>query len=144
MENALKAGAIYFFLAFAAGFAFGTLRTLVIAPAIGDTIAVALELPIMLVISWIACGWVLRRIRLSNLTYHRIAMGAFAFILLMVAEVLVSTQLASRDLASHFALYRTLPAVMGLIGQAAFAVFPLFRTADQTARSESEGKHDVW
>ena len=140
MQNVLKAGAIYFFLAFAAGFAFGTLRTLVIAPAIGDLTAVAFELPLMLTISWIACGWVLQRIRVPNLTYHRIAMGAFAFILLIVAEVLVSTQLASRDLASHFALYRTLPAIMGLLGQVAFAVFPLFRTADQTARSEPEGK----
>ena len=126
MLNALKAGAIYFFVVFTAGFAFGTLRTLVIAPPIGDLIAVVLELPLMLAISWIACGWVLRRIRVPNLTYHRIAMGAFAFILLMVAEVLMSTQLAGLDLASHFALYRTLPVIIGLLGQIAFALFPLY------------------
>ena len=140
MRNALKAGTVYFFLVFAAGFAFGTLRTLFIAPVIGDLIAVALELPLMLAISWIACRWVLQRIRVPNLTYHRIVMGASAFILLMVAEVLMSTQLASRDLASHFALYRTLPVFIGLLGQIAFALFPLFQTADQTARSVWEGK----
>jgi ABC-type uncharacterized transport system permease subunit len=91
MRNALEAGTIYFFLVFTAGFAFGTMRTLVIAPAIGDLIAVAFELPLMLAIAWIACGWVLRRISVPNLTDHRIAMGAFAFILLMAAEVLMST-----------------------------------------------------
>lgn len=140
MQNALKAGFVYFLLVFAAGFALGTLRMLVIVPAVGELVAVALELPFILAISWIVCRRVLRRIHVPKLANYRLAMGALAFILLMLAEVLVSTQLVGRDLASHFALYRTLPVFMGLLGQIAFALFPLVRIADQAARSEYGGK----
>jgi uncharacterized membrane protein len=132
MQNALMAGTIYFLLVFAAGFVFGTFRTLVIAPAVGELPAVILELPLMVAVSWAACGYVLRRIYVPNLTHHRIAMGVFAFFLLVAAEVLVSTQLADRDLADHLALYGTLPVFIGLLGQVAFAMFPLFRTGCQT------------
>jgi hypothetical protein len=140
MLNALKAGAIYFSLVFAFGFAFGTLRTLVIAPVVGDLIAVALELPLLLAVSWIACGWVLQRIHLPSRSYYRISMGAFAFILLMVAELTMSKLLAGRDLASHFSLYRTLPVFIGLLGQIAFAVFPLIRTRHQVIRTANREK----
>lgn len=121
-----KAGAAYFAIVFAAGFALGTIRALLIGPAIGETAAVAVELPLMLAISWLACGWVLARIVVAGTLGARLAMGGWAFGMLMAAEVGVSTLFMDRSLAQHIAHYGTAPALLGLAGQIAFASFPLF------------------
>ena len=127
MANALKASAAYFGVVFAAGFLLGTIRTLAIIPLTGELAAVALELPLMLLASWIACGWALRRFDVAADSGTRLLMSASAFILLMGAEVLVSTLIAGRSLSEHFALYHTAPALLGLAGQLAYAAFPLVR-----------------
>jgi hypothetical protein len=125
--RAIRAGSAYFASVFALGFLLGTLRTLVVAPLTGELAAVALELPVMLAASWIACGWALRRYDVSAATPARIAMALIAFLLLMAAEVLISVLIGGRSLAGHFALYRTIPALLGLCGQVAFAAFALVR-----------------
>ena len=127
MQNVLKAGIAYFLTVFAVGFALGTLRTLVLAPALGELLAVAIELPIILTASWFLCAWTIRRFSITEALADRISVGAIAFFLLMLAEVLLSTQLAGRDLATHVALYKTAPAQIGLLGQIAFALFPLWQ-----------------
>ena len=60
----LGAGLAYFAVVFAAGFVLGTLRVLVVAPHLGEIAAVVAELPIMLAVSWIICGWLLGRVAL--------------------------------------------------------------------------------
>jgi len=54
MQSSLKAGLHYFAIVFVAGFILGALRVTTIAPWLGETAAVAFELPFMLLISWIA------------------------------------------------------------------------------------------
>ena len=127
MANALKASAAYFGVVFAAGFLLGTIRTLTIAPLTGELAAVALELPLMLLASWIACGWALRRFEVAADAGPRLTTGVSAFVLLMGAEACVSTLIAGRSLSDHVALYRTAPALLGLFGQLAYAAFPLIR-----------------
>jgi hypothetical protein len=127
MTNALKAATSYFGVAFAAGFLLGVIRTLLIVPMTGPLTAVALELPLMLVASWIACGWALRHFGVANDFGARLVMGLASFALLMAAELLVSSLIAGRSLAEHVALYRTAPVLLGLCGQLAYAAFPLIR-----------------
>lgn len=124
MPNALTAGVVYFAVVFCAAFALGVLRTLVIAPAIGEMAAVLIEVPIVLALSWIVCGRVLRRIPVPQ-AMGRIVMGIAAFTLLMVAELLLSILIGHRTVAEHFALFRTAPVLIGLVGQVGFAAFPL-------------------
>jgi hypothetical protein len=124
---ALKAGFAYFAVAFAAGFALGTLRVLVVAPRLGEAAAVLLELPVMLAISWAACGWVLDRFAVPPGGLHRLATGAFAFALLMLAELAVAVIAFGRSPAEHLAAYRSAGAALGLAAQLAFAAFPLVR-----------------
>lgn len=127
MKHTMIAASGYFGLVFAAGFVLGTIRTLLILPLTGDVVAVGLELPAMLAVSWIACGWSVRRYEVSARFSTRLAMGVVAFGLLMGAEVLVSMLIGGRSLSEHLALYRTAPSLLGLGGQMAFAAFPLIR-----------------
>ena len=54
IARSLLAGAAYFAVVFATGFALGVVRVLVTAPRLGETGAVLLEVPIILAASWFA------------------------------------------------------------------------------------------
>jgi ABC-type uncharacterized transport system permease subunit len=126
MTKALRAGCTYFAGVFAVGFLLGVLRTLVLAPRIGETLAVLIELPIILGVSWLICGHILRRSPLSS--GEAVVMGASAFVLLMIAEMSMSILLANRTLSAHLALYSERSHLLGLAGQTAFALFPVVQT----------------
>lgn len=127
MLKPLQAAGFYFAIVFAIGFVLGTIRTFALMPLTGETIAVAIELPVMLLASWIVCGRAINRFEVADDNLSRLTMGAVAFVLLMGAELLVSMLIAGRSLAEHLALYQTAPVLLGLCGQLAYAVFPLIR-----------------
>lgn len=124
MTAALRAAVAYVLIVFAAGAVLGTLRTYLIAPIVGESWAVLLELPIMLVIAWSASRTVIDRSALPRRTGPAIAMGAAALAMLLVAEAGLSL-LLGRSLAQHLELYSALPARLGLMGQVVYALFPL-------------------
>jgi hypothetical protein len=125
MSAAIRAGAVYFAFVFLAGFALGTLRVLVVAPRLGATVAVLLEAPVILAISWAACGWCLRRLKPPATVSARATMGAVAFALLMSAELGLSVLVFGRSIAAHFADYGTAAGAIGLAAQIGFALLPL-------------------
>lgn len=129
MHSVVLGGSSYFAIVFAAGFAFGTIRTLLVAPKIGETVAVALELPFMLAISWFSCRAVIRRFAVSDASVPRIAMGALAFALLMLAEALLAFLIFGRSLSEQGEAWMTTAGALGLGGQIAFAFFPLLQQA---------------
>lgn len=122
--NGIKAGLAYFAIVFAAGFALGTIRVLLIVPAVGETVAVLIETPVILTISWLACAFVVRRLSVPARLEDRVVMGVVAFALLMIAEVGVAWLLGRRSFAAYLAHYATLPGALGLAGQLVFAAFP--------------------
>ncbi len=125
--TAVRAGVAYFAIVFAVGFALGTLRVLTLAPYLGEAGAVLVELPVMLAVSWLACGLVLDRWRVPAGWRHRLAVGGVAFALLMAAELGVSVLAFGRSVGEHFATYRSWGAALGLAAQVAFAAMPLVR-----------------
>ena len=127
MTSALKAAFGYFAAVFTVGFLLGVARTLLIAPRTGDLPAVALELPIILAVSWVACGWAIRRHHVARDTGDRVVMGLASLGLLLAAELAVSTLIAGRSLDQHMAFYRTAPVLLGLCGQLVYAALPLIR-----------------
>ena len=127
MRSALKAGLIYFALVFAAGFVLGTGRVLLLAPAAGEIAAVLIELPIMLAISWFACGWVIRRHSDPRLLGARAITGAAAFVLLMLAELALAIFVFGRSVDVFLGSFETPAGAIGLAGQIAFAIFPLLQ-----------------
>ena len=123
-SSAFKAGLGYFVVAFGFGFLLGTVRMLVIVPAVGEMSAVMLEMPIMLAISWFSSRWLVGRFRVPDGLAPRLVMGGLAFALLMLAEAGLSILGFGRSLAEHLASYRQAASIMGLLGQLAFASFP--------------------
>jgi len=122
-----RAGLVYFALVFAAGTVLGTLRVLLVVPALGEARAVALELPVMLAIAWLACGFTIAWQRVPPHRAARAGMGAVAFALLIAAEAALAILAVGRSPGEHFAAYREVPALMGLGGQILFALMPLLR-----------------
>jgi hypothetical protein len=54
------AGALYAIIVFLIGFILGTIRVLPLAPRLGETTAVIIEAPIILMASWFVCRWCVR------------------------------------------------------------------------------------
>lgn len=125
MPSAIRAGALYFAIVFAAGFVLGALRVTAIMPLIGELPAVALELPIILFISWIVCRRLVAQFSVPAMASHRAAMGALAIGLLMLAELGLSVLVFDRSVAEYLAGLQTVPGLMGLGGQIVFALMPL-------------------
>ena len=123
--RAITAGAIYFAVVFAAGFCLGVLRTLLVQPLLGPFAAVALELPIILGIAWLACARILGRHPVSR--GGAAIMGALAFTLLMLGEAMLSMLLGGRSWSAHVALYAQGQHQLGLAGQLLYALFPVIQ-----------------
>ncbi len=121
------AGVAYFALVFMAGAGFGTVRTLLLEPRLGPLPATLAELPLMLGVSWLGCGWVLRRLDVSADLRNRLLMGGIAFTLLMAAELSLTVLAVGGSVADHFQAYRDPARLVGLVGQLLFAAFPLVR-----------------
>jgi hypothetical protein len=134
MTASIRAGLVYFLLVFGCGFVLGTLRVTLIIPRIGELAAVALEVPILLTLSWLICRRLIRRFDVPAVTGPRLAMGAFAFALLMLAELTLSVLLAGRTPAQHWALYRDLAHQVGLVAQIGFAAMPLLQLHRRKSR----------
>lgn len=110
----------YFGIIFALGFVLGTIRTLWLAPIVGAVGAVLIELPIMLMASWLAA----RRLAAGPRGGKALAMGVLAFILLIMAEATLAVALAGQSLTQWANdLVRT-PGWIGLAGQILFAFMP--------------------
>jgi hypothetical protein len=129
LGRAAIAGAGYFLLVFALGFVFGTARSalLAVAPRISRFEAVIVELPIMLMASWLLCGVVVRRAAVPRAAIARATMGATAFVLLMLAELGLDLLLLGETVGQHFASYGDASHALGLAAQVAFGLFPLAR-----------------
>lgn len=121
-----RAAIIYFALVFTAGFVVGTIRVLLIAPLWGELPAVLLESPLMLFVSWLACGSAIRMFDLHG-RWAGLAMGAVAFTLLMIAELALSLLAFGRSPAEYLRTYGTPAGAVGLTSQIAFGLIPVLR-----------------
>jgi hypothetical protein len=128
MGVTIRAGALYFAIVFPVGFALGALRTLIIAPRLGETLAVLLEAPVILTVSGFVAAWCVRRLKVPAAPRSRLAMGGVAFALLMVAELGVSLIVFDRSISQYLAGYRSAAGALGLGAQLAFAWAPLALT----------------
>lgn len=122
--NRVAGGALaYWAGGLALGFLLGTVRTLWVAPHLGELAAVAAELPLMLAAGWWWARVVLRHAHLPDLRSAR-WMGALAFAVLLVSECALAALLFGAS-PPQWARGLAAPAgLLGLAGQAIWAVLP--------------------
>jgi hypothetical protein len=121
------AGIAYTVGVFAFAFAVGTIRVMLVAPRLGTFLAVVLEAPIVLAVSWRISLWCTRRFSVSRDSRARILMGAVAFSVLMLLELGFSVLAFGETLDQYFAKYASKPGVIGLAMQVCFATLPWFQ-----------------
>lgn len=127
MSAGLVPGLLYATIVFAAGFVLGTLRALAVAPLVGETTAVLLELPVILAISWVACQLVIRHLAVPPALDARATMGVVALAAILAAEAFIVLPMLGRSPAEFLATFRSIPAMVGLGGQLVYALFPLIQ-----------------
>lgn len=115
----------YFAPVFAAAFVIGAIRVTLIAPQIGPLAAVAIELPVVLLLSWFIAGRVLRHWPMTGSAAF--AMGATAFLILMLAEFALAFTLSGQTPSAYAATFLTAPGALGLAGQIGFGLIPALR-----------------
>lgn len=119
----LRAGLRYGAEAFALGFLLGTLRIIVLVPALGLLAAVLCEIPVMLLAMAWRAGVIMRHHRLRS-TGQRAVMGVAGFALLMTCELGLGLALGTTP-GEWFAGLATHAGVAGLAAQLVFAILPL-------------------
>ncbi|HTQ33030.1 MAG TPA: hypothetical protein VMI30_02565 [Stellaceae bacterium] len=93
----------------------------------GEAIAVALEAPLMLFVSWYGSRWCIDRFNVSDALSVRIVMGLIAFAVLMAAEADLAFFVFGRSATKQLGSYVSVSGAIGLATQVAFATFPLIQ-----------------
>ena len=101
MATALKAGIAYFAIVFGAGFALGTIRVVLLVPMLGSRVAELVELPVMLMVVFLAARWLTRRFAVPPDTKSRILMGAVALVLALTLDFTVVLKLRDMTLQQY-------------------------------------------
>jgi hypothetical protein len=105
--RATKAGAFYAIIVFVIGFILGTIRVLLLAPRLGETIAVIVEAPVILAASWFVCRWCVDRLNARRTIPIRSLISLVALLVLISTEVRLGAVLG-RSLADQLATYGSL------------------------------------
>jgi hypothetical protein len=124
--RATKAGAFYAIIVFVIGFILGTIRVLLLAPRLGETIAVIVEAPVILAASWFVCRWCVDRLDVRRTVSARSLMSLVAFLVLISVEVGMGAMFG-RSLGDQLAAFKLSPGAIGLGTQVIFAMFPVIQ-----------------
>jgi len=118
-------GLVYFLIIFAFAFAMGVGRALVVAPRLGETAAVLLEIPILV----IASSFVARRITSDRFFTlgQLLSIAAIAFTLTMVSEALLADVIRGQSIPQWASALATPLGLVGLGGQLISAMMPTLR-----------------
>ncbi len=102
----------------------GAVRIFVILPRFAPSLAVLIELPVILAVCWFAAKWTVEKFAVPAIAAHRLVMGAIAFVLLMLAEAILATAGFGWTIAGFLGSIATPEGAIGLAGQMFFALFP--------------------
>jgi hypothetical protein len=120
----LRAAISYWASIFALGFVLGTVRTLWGATELGETTFILIEIPLLLTASWFVASWLVQRYDIEGLA-QAAAIGAFAFALLMIAELALATGFNGQDPRDWFAGLWQTPHIYGTLAQLVFGLIPV-------------------
>lgn len=128
MRKVVLASLTYFGIVFAAGFLLGTVRVIFLVPELGERTAELIEMPIMIVVIYLAARFVIGRFAIIEIP-RLLAVGCLALLALLAIEfslvlqvrgLTIEQYLAGRDPVAGTAylvsllLYATMPALIVL------------------------------
>ncbi len=116
---------VYFLLVYACGFATGVVREFLVTPRTGLTLALWIELPVMVGASFFAARYVLRRFRVSADVRDRAVLGVLSLALLILAEEAMSWALRGISVFTTWAGFPPLAAIANFAGLLLFTAMPL-------------------
>lgn len=124
----IPAAGCYVALAFGAGFVVGPVRELVLAPAIGATAALAVETPIMALVSWLAARWTAVRFAVPSRVAARLRMGLLALGMLVALEEGTTRLLRGGSIFAHWADQPGAEQLLTVVGLLLFLAMPALIT----------------
>ena len=130
----LALGTGYFGLVFAAGFALGALRVGLLQPHLGPDASRLLELPFMVAISFGAALLIMRRAGAAG-RMDALTIGFLAFILLLLAEMLIGSWLFQLPYSALLTDAMTPIGFLNLLAQSLLIVFPALVAGKERTRS---------
>jgi hypothetical protein len=136
----LKAATLYFALVFGSGFVLGTIRTLWVVPIVGMRKAELMEEPLMLVITFLAARWVVRRWRLPRRALTRLSVGFAGLGLLVAAEFGFVVWLRGMTVREYVASWDPVAGTVYLAMLGVFALMPLLVAGGRVANGNVGGE----
>lgn len=130
--RAVAGGIAYFAVVFGIGFMLGVFRVLAIEPRMGSTVSVAFELPLMLLVSWLAARRLVVVFEVTPSLRARLVMAVIGLVLLVAAESALG-RIFGQSLGEQFSSYGTMRGALTLVGQLGFAAMPLLVRWPQSA-----------
>lgn len=121
----LLAALVYFILTFAAGSVLGPLREFVLKPRVGESVAVLVEAPLILAVSYFAARWCIKRFSIASRPGDRFTMAGVALAMLLTTEITGSLTLRGLSWSAYAAHLATAPGVISLVLFGFFALFPI-------------------
>ncbi len=125
MHAIAAASALYFGLVFGAGFLLGPVRVLVLEPWIGPLGAVAVEIPLLLIVMVFAARWSTHKAALGGGLSPRVAMGAAALVLVLAADFSVGRWIRGLALADQLRHFSTSEGMVYVAALILFAAMPV-------------------
>lgn len=138
MRRVLTAGLVYSALAFAAGFVLGMIRVPFLAPAFGERIAIAIEVPFLLIACAFAARWTTLRFVVPPSPGARFLQGAVALALLLAIELGVPA-LQGQSPAQYLAARDPIGLALFAVLLLAFALLPALLLLHRSERLFSYG-----
>lgn len=115
---------LYFLIVFSLAFIFGILRTLFLLPWTGPLVAVLIEIPFVIYVSFFVAKKLLHS---SALDARKVLVaGLLSFTYLMIAEYIMFLYFQSGDLQQYVLQLLTPHGFIGLLAQILFAFIPFF------------------
>jgi hypothetical protein len=121
----LAAAFIYFLLVYACGFATGVVREFFITPSTGLTLALWIEVPVLLAASFFSARFVLRRFCIKNEWRERWTLGLLALVMLIFSEEMMNWMLRGVSVFTFWANFPALAAIANFAGILFFALMPV-------------------
>jgi hypothetical protein len=125
---------LFFALVFGAGFAMGAIRVVLLQPYLGANLSRLVELPVMVVISYLAARFITRRMGPATRNQW-LTVGLIAFVLLMLAELVLGTLVFRTSIRAIFADMLTITGLLSLLAQCLIILFPALSAGWDRTRS---------